>query len=689
MTTRHGKRMLLFGILLVASVSAAGSSVTEVDGWRFRWGDSPVAPNGRLVWLTEELTGPDWLDQGAVTGAQPEGPINMMWARVEMPEGNWRNPVLYLPQVLIAFEAYVDTTLIYRHGRFESTPGLKYSAMLSHVVPLPPDVAGRTISCRIYSLDSDLIGLNVRHQPALVGQQQDVVRYVFGRNIDTVILGSLFFFTGMVSLAIFLRRWRHRIWYLLSFAWLTGTIGMFYIFSNSLVGLLGVPPAFSYHVNMFAFAAFPVGMYMFLEQITGEHRVVRRLWQLHLAYLVIATPLDALNLVLMPTLQMFYSIGFLMSIVVGLVVVFRSFAADNWKARLFGVGFLIFSVTGLHDLLVGMNVLPLVRWLSAWGMLAFILCLSYILEQTYSDTLRQLRVYAQQLEHKSHQLEEYSSTLEQRVERRTHDLAAKNEQLVETMQELQDAQAQMVMQDKMASLGNLVAGLAHELNTPMGAVMSAADVETRCITAIDREIESSADIGALRESRRFQLATRSLRESNALLTRGSKRIATIMSSLKSFARLDEATFQEVDLHEGLESTLTLIDHEMKDRIEVVREYGDLPPVGCNANQINQVFMNLLINAVQAMDGPGTLTIRTTASDSEVTVQIADTGVGIPAADQPRIFDPGYTTKGVGVGTGLGLSICYQTVRDHGGRIAVESETGRGSTFELVLPVNGS
>jgi two-component system NtrC family sensor kinase len=143
----------------------------------------------------------------------------------------------------------------------------------------------------------------------------------------------------------------------------------------------------------------------------------------------------------------------------------------------------------------------------------------------------------------------------------------------------------------------------------------------------------------------------------------------------------------VNIHEGLDGSLILVHHQLKNRIEIIKEYGDLPEIECFPNQLNQVFMNLLVNAAQAIPGRGTLTIKTSHLGNEVQVKITDTGVGIPRENMRKIFDPGFTTKGVGVGTGLGLSICYKIINDHRGRIAVESEVGRGTTFTITLPVS--
>jgi two-component system NtrC family sensor kinase len=173
---------------------------------------------------------------------------------------------------------------------------------------------------------------------------------------------------------------------------------------------------------------------------------------------------------------------------------------------------------------------------------------------------------------------------------------------------------------------------------------------------------------------------------NAITITASERITTIVQSLKNFARLDEAELQQADVREGIDSTLTLLHHVMKGRVEVIKEYGEVAPILCYPNQLNQVFMNLLANAAEAIEGNGTITISTAQVGTEIQVKIADSGGGIPAEIRERIFDPGITTKGRGVGTGLGLSISYNIVHDHQGRFEVQSKEGVGSEFTIVLPV---
>jgi signal transduction histidine kinase len=293
-------------------------------------------------------------------------------------------------------------------------------------------------------------------------------------------------------------------------------------------------------------------------------------------------------------------------------------------------------------------------------------------EETLAGSLSDLvslAIEAAELRQARALLEEYSRTLEAKVEERTR--------------ELREKQAELALAEKMAALGSLVAGVTHEINTPLGALQSNSDTVARAILKLRSLLSSNPDPASLNQSLHIIDSITELCRVNLMAT---ERIIHTVSTLKSFARLDRAAQDHVNIHEGLESALTLLNHQIGDRIKVRVEHGDIPRITCFPNALNQVFMNLLVNAIQAIDGPGTIIVRTYANKDSVIVEIVDSGMGIPAANLPRIFDPGFTTKGVKVGTGLGLSIAYRIVREHNGRIEVESEPGRGSTFRVVLPI---
>jgi len=259
------------------------------------------------------------------------------------------------------------------------------------------------------------------------------------------------------------------------------------------------------------------------------------------------------------------------------------------------------------------------------------------------------------------------------------ELRAAHDELEDKVQqrtkELRQKQAQLVQSEKMAALGQLVAGVAHEVNTPLGAIKSNADTMVR---GLDR-------LAALSDDAALQKLVAAAREMNEVTRRAADQLDRIVVSLRNFARLDRAELEGFDLRQGLEDTLTLAAHGLRPHT-VHRHFAEVPRVTCRADQINQVFMNLLVNAAQAMDRPGELHLRVEPADDGVAVEVQDTGQGIAPEHLPRLFDPGFTTKGVGVGTGLGLSISHQIVQEHGGRIDVQSDPGQGATFRVYLPL---
>jgi signal transduction histidine kinase len=260
-------------------------------------------------------------------------------------------------------------------------------------------------------------------------------------------------------------------------------------------------------------------------------------------------------------------------------------------------------------------------------------------------------------------------------------------ELNEVNRQMKEAQAHLVQSEKMASLGQLVAGIAHEINTPIGSINSNNDILIRSVSKMREFFNCEQCPAEVRENPDVVKLMRVLEEINHNNRIACDRIMNIIRSLKNYARLDDTERKRVNIQEGLDSSLILAHHQLKSRIAVVKDYGTLPEIECFPNQLNQVFMNLLVNAAQAMPGRGTLTIKTLNLGEEVQIKISDTGVGIPRENLRKIFDPGFTTKGIGIGTGLGLSICQKIIQDHRGRIAVESEVGRGTTFTVTLPVS--
>ncbi|MCG8606729.1 PAS domain S-box protein, partial [bacterium] len=270
-----------------------------------------------------------------------------------------------------------------------------------------------------------------------------------------------------------------------------------------------------------------------------------------------------------------------------------------------------------------------------------------------------------------------------------HDVTERKEfldELERTNRELRETQAQLVQSEKMASLGMLVAGIAHEINTPIGAVHSMHDTLKRAVGKLKATLR--ADFSQeLEQNRGLSNPLRIIDEANKVIESGSERVTNIVRRLRSFARLDEAELKTVDIHEGLEDTIALFRHELKINVTLKKNYGDLPEIACFPGRLNQIFLNLLVNAKQAIEDQGVITITTFVKDRQVHIEFRDSGKGIPRENLKKIFDPGFTTKGAGVGTGLGLSIVYQIIQDHHATIHVDSEVGKGTTFSIALPMD--
>lgn len=253
-------------------------------------------------------------------------------------------------------------------------------------------------------------------------------------------------------------------------------------------------------------------------------------------------------------------------------------------------------------------------------------------------------------------------------------LNKKNKKLQKTLSELKDTQMQLINTEKMASIGQLVSGVAHEINTPLASINSNN-------TLIKKILSSSETIS----NNQLEI----LRDLNSIDIEAANRISNIVKSLKRFVRLDEAEFQEADINKELDLTLKLIAHEIKDNITIEKQYSELPPILCSINMLNQVFMNILVNACHSIidNKAGKIVITTSFDEKFLYVKIKDNGVGIPLEQQNKIFNVGFTTKKIGIGTGLGLSISKKIIELHKGNITFTSKENIGTEFTISIPFN--
>ncbi|MBD2241835.1 sensor histidine kinase [Aulosira sp. FACHB-113] len=337
------------------------------------------------------------------------------------------------------------------------------------------------------------------------------------------------------------------------------------------------------------------------------------------------------------------------------------------------------------------------------------------LDQKFATSnIQELNILAQSFNYMAEQLSESftalaasKAELEDRVEERTAELKT-------ALTQLQLTQAQVIQGEKMSSLGQLVAGVAHEINNPVNFIhgnITHLNEYTRDLLRMihlyqERHPEDDPEIQALAEEIDLEFLTEDMQKMLSSMKMGTDRIRSIVLSLRNFSRIDEAEFKAVNIHDGIESTLLILQHRLKDKpehpaIAVIRDYGDLPLVECYPGQLNQVFMNILVNAIDALEevnskhtqeenqqNPSQITIRTSVSNTQwVEIAIADNGPGIPEQVKNRIFDPFFTTKAVGKGTGMGMAISYQIIKEkHSGKLECFSTFGQGTEMRIQIPI---
>jgi len=319
--------------------------------------------------------------------------------------------------------------------------------------------------------------------------------------------------------------------------------------------------------------------------------------------------------------------------------------------------------------------------------------------RTSIQTDDEIGILAKAFNYMAEKLDELYSSMEKKVRERTQELSDKNEELNKAYEELKDAQSLLVHNEKMRSLGELVAGVAHELNNPInfiyGNMTHLKEYSNNLIEIISRyeELENKVDdekvkeIQALKDEIDYEFLKDDILELIKSCTDGAERSKQIVIDLKDFSRLDQSVIKEIDVNESIDSTLNILQNKYKDRINIIREYGKLPYLECYAGQMNQVFMNVLDNAAQSIEETGDVTIRTRTENDNIVIEFEDTGSGIEQTILNQIFDPFFTTKPVGSGSGLGLSITYKIIKSHNGEINVESDVNKGTKFTIKIPVN--
>lgn len=333
-----------------------------------------------------------------------------------------------------------------------------------------------------------------------------------------------------------------------------------------------------------------------------------------------------------------------------------------------------------------------------------------VLTATYGNILKDLEKSFSTIKQLNEGLEEkvthrtiLLTEANEELSRRKKKLEDTNTNLTAVLSRLKDTQDQLIQKEKLAAMGQVVAGVAHEINNTVNFISGALPSLHRCLDEVKEVLCGYEEIEKARGSKVLDNKIEKVKAINAELAydeifntidqlmenidEGTRRTTSIIRDLKTFSREDAETIMPLDLHALLDSTIKLVDMKFLSNITIHRSNGSIPPVYCLPGRISQVFSNIMHNAIQAMDGSGDLTITTAYKKKCVHIFFSDTGCGIPRSDMAKIFDPFFTSKEVGKGTGLGLGISYSIVRQHGGVINVQSKVGEGTEFEVVLPVD--
>lgn len=382
-------------------------------------------------------------------------------------------------------------------------------------------------------------------------------------------------------------------------------------------------------------------------------------------------------------------------------------------AKIFLLAFTMFFTGLLLFVLRNLGVLPyneFINYTKEAGIAIDVLLLAFALADKINTFKREKEKSQEEtlqaLKENERIIREQNVILETKVNERTLELRDANEELNQTLVELKEAEGQLVEAEKMASLGQLTAGIAHEINNPINFV-------TSNITPLHRDVEMLLDyindveqlaisdlsvsdkqkqIEEQREEMDYDYLKLEIAQLLKGIEEGASRTSEIVKGLRVFSRLDEDDLKKANLNEGLDSTLIIINNQLTNKIQLVKKYQDIPMIDCYPGKLNQVFLNIISNAIYAIDKKfgdapgGILTISTSSSGPHVYVKIEDNGIGMDETTRKKIFEPFFTTKDVGEGTGLGMSISYNTIRRHEGEIIINSTLGQGSEFILQLPI---
>ena len=687
------------------------SGINQIATWKYHSGDN-------VEWADPLVDDSDWIsfDPFEIGRVDPAGGwTGIGWFRLHLNIDSvlWNQPIAMIFRQMGASEIYLDGNLLFKFGKVSANPDLevRQGRWVKPPLPINFDYGHHHIIAVRYSNHSlQMARQFYRLTDGFVIEFGDFIptNDLVAKTVQFATAYQMFFVGLPLAFCLL---------HLLIFLYYPRSKQHFYfaVFSMFMAALTyfafrsyHISDVYTYITNFWLFKITVVGIsvtgLIFLYSLFYPKTPIQ-LW----IFLILGIVIAAISKNLTHALAYLFGAVVLIEQLRAVVVAIRKKSDGVW---IIGIGYLLLAIGCGYQMATDLELIPMllnIPFPYIWGFVGMLIAMSVFLARQFARTnlnlerqilqVKKLSESAIEQERRAKEQEITRLRLEEENKRKEteleearkrqkvmDELEITNQQLEQAYSDLKDTQSQLVQSEKMASLGTLVAGVAHEINTPVGAISSMHNTLIRAIEKLkthhDEICEKIPEFHGETE-KLYKIIT----DSNRVISSGAERVTNIVRRLRSFARLDEAELKQVDIHEGIEDTLTIVHHELKHKAEVERDFGDIPEIACFPSQLNQVFLNILINGVQAIKDKGKITISTFLKDQKVHIKFTDTGVGIPKESLKKVFDPGFTTKGVGVGTGLGLSICYQIVKDHRGEINVESEVGKGTSFTIIIPTN--
>lgn len=705
-----GLVLLLFGLAAENKAQMARSDMERprplllTEGWAYRFSTDTSAVTAAA--LLADTTG--WTPTRQTYGLPNPTEAPVLWLRMRLPDRLPRNPAVGTYQALYAVQIFLDTDKIYEEGVFREHPSNKYALTRPVFVPLRDEVdGGKWMYFRLFSATPDDIGLKYQ---VWLASEHVLLTSVARPFLPKALLGGFLAVMGLVSLILsFYRSGQPEMKTLLFFGLFSFFSGAHQFAETTSAQIIIDAPALWYYVLYPAFYLFPVGLLGFFDEVMTlrKHTAVYYCQLVHLVFALIVIALDLLKVAAMPTFLSSYFVLLFVSAAVILRTSHRRYRNESRSIQAFLLGGVVLSVTGLYDTLA-YNFTLLPQWMPLYtlGLLFFTLCLVYLVEQAFTEQSEKLQSYSTNLEQQSEalleaktELEAYSASLEAMVEARTEDLQLKNADLGDALQMLKQTQQQLIVREKLASLGNLTAGIAHEIKNPLNFVNNFSELSLELTDELAAHVQQQRSCLPPEALEEIETLVDDLKQSAQKVRNHGKRANSIVQNMLLHARGTGGEREQVDINAHLEECVNLAYHGMRAahpgfQVELQRAYApDLPPLNVIPQELGRVFLNLLNNAFYAINEASNnpekprVTITTEQVGQAVQIHVADNGPGIPPAVKQRVFEPFFTTKPAGKGTGLGLSLSHDIIANgHGGTLTVASEPGAGATFTITLPV---